>query len=164
MSPLKEIGPERFMLSTLRQLLAAPVAELSADQTERFHVATCVLALEIAYTDGEFSPEEREHIVSGVCKHFELSAGEAEDLIQASVAVKSKAVDLWKFTNHVNNACSPSEKAAIVETLWRIIYADGTLDAHEDHLIHKLGRLLNIDHPTLIRLKLRVLGEIRAGN
>jgi uncharacterized tellurite resistance protein B-like protein len=162
MASLTPIVSENPVLSKLRQLLAAPAPQISSDHTERLHVATCVLALEVASSDGEFSDEERMHIISGVCERFDLSNEQAEDLIRTSEEVRGKTVDLWKFTNHINNSCTQSEKLEVIETLWRIIYADHSLDAHEDYLIHKLGRLLNVNHPTLIREKLKVLNEIRA--
>jgi uncharacterized tellurite resistance protein B-like protein len=42
-----------------------------------------------------------------------------------------------------------------------VIYADGSLTAHEDHIAHKLARLLNLTHPELIQAKVQVLDELR---
>ncbi|MBW7865764.1 MAG: TerB family tellurite resistance protein, partial [Candidatus Hydrogenedentes bacterium] len=41
--------------------------------------------------------------------------------------------------------------------LWRVINADGSLDAHEDHLAHKLMDLLRLNHKQFIEAKLRVV-------
>jgi len=43
----------------------------------------------------------------------------------------------------------------IIEEVWRVIYADGTLEAHEDYLVHKLAKLLNLNHPQLIKMKMK---------
>src|SRR5690606_16761152 len=51
----------------------------------------------------------------------------------------------------------------ILREVWRVIYADGTLDGHEDYLVHKLAKLLNLNHPMLIEAKMAVLREIRGG-
>ena len=56
-------------------------------------------------------------------------------------------------------ASSPAEKRQIIEEVWRVIYADGALDAHEDYLVHKLAKLLNLNHPQLIEAKMTVKGE-----
>ena len=51
------------------------------------------------------------------------------------------------------------EKLAIMETLWRIVYADGVLDKYEDALARQLAGLLRLSPRQAIDLKLRVLGE-----
>jgi uncharacterized tellurite resistance protein B-like protein len=46
----------------------------------------------------------------------------------------------------------------IVEIIWKIAYADGKLDKHEDYLAHKLGKLLRLNHKQLIEAKLNAKG------
>jgi len=46
-----------------------------------------------------------------------------------------------------------------MEMIWRIVYADGHLNQHEDYLAHKISRLLRLSHPQLIETKLKVLGR-----
>jgi hypothetical protein len=41
-------------------------------------------------------------------------------------------------------------------------YTDNLLDAHEDYLVHKLARLLNLDHRELIEAKMKILGQKKA--
>ena len=36
---------------------------------------------------------------------------------------------------------------------------DGKLDRHEDHLMHRIARILNLTHPELIDAKVRVLRQ-----
>jgi uncharacterized tellurite resistance protein B-like protein len=43
--------------------------------------------------------------------------------------------------------------------VWRVIYADGKLDKHEDYLVKKIAHLLNLRHREMIDAKLRVLGR-----
>ena len=51
------------------------------------------------------------------------------------------------------------EEMEVIEEVWRVIFADGTLDGHEDYLVHKLAKLLNLTHPQLIEAKMKVRGE-----
>ncbi len=46
--------------------------------------------------------------------------------------------------------------------LWAVIYADDSLNAHEDYLVHKLATVLNIDQGKLIDAKLKILGQRKA--
>ncbi len=49
-----------------------------------------------------------------------------------------------------------------MESLWRIVYADGTLDRYEDALMRQLTTLLRLSPREVIDLKLRVLDEVRS--
>src|SRR3989338_8890693 len=42
------------------------------------------------------------------------------------------------------------EKIKVIETVWKVVYADGKLDMHEDYLVHKLSKLLKLSHKQLI--------------
>ena len=42
-----------------------------------------------------------------------------------------------------------------VEYLWQVAYADGTLDANENHLISKVAGLLYVTHGEYIGAKMR---------
>ena len=68
----------------------------------------------------------------------------------------NRSIDLWQFTNLINQNYSTDEKLQIIETMWKIVYADGRLDKHEDYLVHKLSNLLRLTHKQLIDAKLRV--------
>ena len=90
-----------------------------------------------------------------------MSQEQAEELIEAANTRRAQSYDLWKFTNEINESCGIEEKKEIIAEVWRVIYADGTLSAHEDYIAHKLGRLLNLTHPDLIAAKVLVLEELR---
>ena len=149
------------MLSRFRRLFSQdPVAD-AEPEPDRVRLATCVLLLEAAGADNEFSPEECSRIIAAMRDRFDLSQEEAEELIEASQDRRDQSYDLWKFTRQVNELCTVNEKLEIIEQVWRVIYADGALDAHEDYLVHKLAKLLNLNHPQLINAKMKVLNEVR---
>lgn len=129
--------------------------------SRRVPIATCVVLLEAARIDSEFSDVERGHIVESMRSRFDLSAEEASDLLDEAVDARDESTDLWRFTHEINEAYSTAEKLLILEEVWRIFYSDGTLDGHEDHLAHKLRDLLNLNQKQLIDVKMKVLKEIR---
>jgi len=149
------------MLNRLKRLLAPAPQEEEVPSVERIRMATCVLLLEVAGADDEFAPEECSRIIDIMRERFSLSQEEAEELMGASQHRRDESYDLWKFTNQINQTCTPQEKREIVEEVWRVVYADGALEAHEDYVVHKLARLLNLNHPQLIEAKMKVLREIR---
>ena len=132
---------------------AAQAAAISANS-----IATCALLLEVAHADDEFSAEEQETIVGLVRAEFGLSPAEAGELIALAEEERRESTDLFQFTRLIGKDLDRSGKLAVVESLWRVVYSDGTLEAHEDALLHKLGRLLDLRHNDLIALKLKVKG------
>ena len=120
-------------------------------------VATCALFVEIARIDNEFSDAEMETILSILKDTYGLSQEHADALIAEAERELEKSVDLWQFSNLINENYSTEEKIEIIETLWRIVYVDGKMDEHEHYLMGKLQNLLRLDHNQLITAKLKVL-------
>jgi uncharacterized tellurite resistance protein B-like protein len=128
-------------------------------EKERPHdirVATCAIFLEMANIDGEFSQSERERILSILKEDFHLSDGHAAELLEGSREELKRSIDLWQFTNLINQNYSTEEKIGIIEMVWKIVYTDGKLDMHEDYLVHKLANLLRLTHEQLIEAKLKI--------
>lgn len=149
------------MLKRFAALFAGSSPAEEAHTVEAVHLATCVILVEAARADDDFTDEERQHILSVLQQRFELSPDDAEELLQLADEARGDSAGLYRFTREINSAYSVEEKITIVEDVWRIFYADNELDGHEDHLARKLGNLLNLNHPTMIDAKLRVLAEIR---
>jgi uncharacterized tellurite resistance protein B-like protein len=120
-------------------------------------IATCALFLEMAGIDGEFDPVERDRILSILMERFELSKAHASGLLAASEKELEHSIDLWQFTNQINENYSRREKIEIIELVWTIVYMDGKLDQHEDYLVHKLAKLLRLNHAELIDAKIQIL-------
>jgi uncharacterized tellurite resistance protein B-like protein len=43
----------------------------------------------------------------------------------------------------------------IVEHMWRVAYADGHLNAHEQHVLWRVADLLHVPHGAYINAKMR---------
>lgn len=89
-------------------------------------------------------------------KEFQISEEAIEELMRIAKTKREESIDLWEFTNLINENYSKEEKKEIVEAAWKVIYADDKLDIYEDHLVHKLARLFRLDHSDLIEAKLKV--------
>lgn len=129
------------------------------DDFERIQVATCVVLLEVAKSDDEFSSIEKTTLTAILKKRFDLSAEAAEELLKIADKTREESVDVWQFTNLINQNYSTEEKKKIVEAAWKIIYSDEKLDKYEDHFVHKLAKLLQLKHSDLIEAKLKVKYE-----
>lgn len=149
------------MLDKLIELFAPRDVPRVDDGPKRVQIATCVLMLEVAYADTSFSENERARIQETLKARFQLDEDEGRELMDLAEDARQESHDIWRFTNRINQACSPDEKRAIIREVWRIVYADGELSSHEDHLIHRMATLLNLTHRQLIAEKMTVLDELR---
>jgi uncharacterized tellurite resistance protein B-like protein len=151
------------MIKRLKQIFAnVPAASDSGEKIENPHdirVATCALFLEMANIDGEFDEKERGSIMKILAKEYDLSGEDAAELTRAADDERKGKIDLWQYTNLINRNYSDDEKIRVVEMLWRVVYSDGRMDAHEDYLVHKLAKLLRLNHDQLIDAKLKVLHD-----
>ncbi len=129
---------------------------------DAIRIATCVLLLETATEDGEFDVTERRHIADILSDRFELSAEEVTALIGKTREARKQAVDLWEFTNHLNQNLSREDKEQVLSGVWKVVYADGTLERAEDRLAHKFGKLLRVRHDEVIEIKVAVRKEMQA--
>jgi uncharacterized tellurite resistance protein B-like protein len=147
------------MFNLKKRLLNKPEVDLVSpeqDEFEQIQIATCIILLEVAKADDEFSSIEKTTLTAILKRKFELSDEAAEGLMEIANRKREKSTDLWEFTNLVNKNYSKEKKKKVVEAAWQIIYSDEKLDKYEDHLIHKLTKLLQLDHDELIEAKLKI--------
>jgi uncharacterized tellurite resistance protein B-like protein len=150
-----------MVIRKLKELFANQQVEhrgQTANPGERVRLATCVLLLAVAHSDDRFSQAEEERIVDILKQDFHLSEEYSAELLELAHQERTASVDLFRFTNAINNAYTPEEKERIIETLWKIVYADDRLHSLEDSLIHRLSRMLNLSHHQLIQAKKKVMG------
>ncbi|MEP4892016.1 MAG: TerB family tellurite resistance protein [Aliiglaciecola sp.] len=128
--------------------------QVSEQQT--IELATAVLLFEIMRADGEFAESEQHTYQQILRTHFNLSDSELESLMKLSSDHAKQAVDYHQFTRTINQHCDMQEKRQILESLWRVAYADRHLDVHEINLIRRISDLLHIPHSEFIQSKLKV--------
>ncbi|MBW2466860.1 MAG: TerB family tellurite resistance protein [Deltaproteobacteria bacterium] len=131
------------------------------DTEEKTRIAAGVILLEAAHADHECTEDELSHVIETLRADFDLSEKHAEDLIELAHRERTRAVDLFEFTNHINNEFSREEKRAVLEAVWRIIHIDGQLEKHEDHFTRKLTHLLRLTHKDMINAKLKAREQIQ---
>lgn len=129
------------------------------EKDHELRIATCALLLETAHADDEFSLDEERLIESLMEKHFNLSEKTVRELKTAAEQKRKDSIDLYGFSKTIKEQYPPEEREKIIEMLWRVIYADKTLNEHEDYLAHKLSVLLGLDHKQLINAKIKVLRQ-----
>ena len=132
-----------------------------AENLDKTQLAASVVLLEAAYADYQCTEEELDHVVHTLQSEFGVTEEYARELLDLAHQERNQAIDLWQFTNQINQEFSRAEKKAVLEGVWRIIYADGELEKHEDHFVRKLTSLLRLSHKDMIDAKLKIRKQIQ---
>jgi len=135
------------------KITANPNEQVNIDR--RVAIAVCALLLEMAHADEQFNKQDEENILSILKQKHHLSDEDAHKLLDLAELEREESLDLWQFTNLINQNFSKFEKRGVIETLWQVIYADGKADKHEEYLMRRLVYLLNIPHEEMITAKLQ---------
>ena len=107
-------------------------AELSEEAIQkRIQIASCVILLETALIDDEFSGIEKTVVEAILRSEFDLSETDAAELIDLAARKRDESVDLWEFTDILNKNYSDEQRIQVLESAWRVIYADDRLNRHE---------------------------------
>ena len=151
------------MFSKIMTLLQGEGPAAEENRFERVQVATCALLLEVAHSDGHYQAVEAKIVHDLIAEKFNLSAAAVAELVDYSHQHREESLDLFQFAREINEHFTREEKTDVMEGIWRVIYADGTLDKFEDALARQLATLLRLDHKDVIDRKLKVLDETRSG-
>ena len=109
------------------------------------HLAACVLLLDVAYADGEFTEDERGHIESVLSRHFNLPQEAGHELLELAERERANAIDHFRFTSQLQREYDTGQKMVLAETMWGIVLADGAIADHEHYLTRKISNLLGLE-------------------
>lgn len=125
--------------------------------------AAAALLLEMAHMDEAVSDAERASIERMVQECFRLDAAAAAELLACAEAERQESTDYFQFTRLINEHFDTERKGHLIAALWRVAFADGVLDKHEEFLVRKIADLLYVPHGLFIGTKSRVMAELGLG-
>ncbi len=147
------------MINPLKSLLTSffmPDSEASGpNDAQRLQLATAVLLFDVMRSDGDISDAERAKTLAALRRRFALSEEALAQLMAKAEQTAKHANDYFSFTSAMNEAFTQAQKIQVVEFMWQVAYADGTLDANENHIISKVANLLHVTHGEYIGAKMR---------
>lgn len=127
----------------------------------KIQTAACALFLEMAKSDLDYTEDERSHIFETMKNIFRLDDESANELLKLSETEVRESISLYEFTDTINQHFSNEEKFELLKNLWKLIFIDGKLDAHEESLIRKITTMLNLEHRDMIDSKMIVKKELK---
>ena len=140
------------------QIIAPGAAEPGVASQHALQVATAALLLEMMRMDSAVTAAETAAVAGALQTRFGLDAAQVGALMALAAEEAQQATDYFQFTSLINKHFSREQKIEVVENLWQVAFADGHLDAHEQHFMRKIADLLYISHADYVAAKQRARG------
>jgi uncharacterized tellurite resistance protein B-like protein len=137
------------------QMIEPAAAASGAAADHALHLATAALLLEMMRMDNTVSAEETATVARTLQARFGLDAQQVDALMALAAEEARQATDYFQFTSLINRNFSREQKVQVIEYLWQVAFADGRLDAHEQHFVRKIADLLYISHADYVAAKQR---------
>lgn len=135
------------MFDALKRLIAgqsAKAADPTSAELDPARLAAAALLVDAALADGIYASIESDMIEEVLRNTFRLEEAEAKTLLDAAETEAETAVDHHKFTR-VAKTLPIGEREALVEGLWRVVFADGEESPLEAAFMRRVGALLAVE-------------------
>lgn len=133
----------------------------SASGSLPVQLASCALLLEMVRIDKQTAVVEEQTLLKAMQQTFHIDSTQANKLVELAHDELEQSTDYFQFTSLINEYFSQAQKIEVIEAMWQIAYSDHEIDAHERHLMRKIGALLHVPHGDHMAAKAR--GKEKAG-
>jgi uncharacterized tellurite resistance protein B-like protein len=123
-------------------------------------LAAAALLIEIAYADSDIAESEKDTLKKSLHEKFKLSLTILDELVEMAEAEIRNTHSTYEFTRLINEQYNKEQKYLLIQSMWEIAYADGTLNPYEEAMIRKLADLLYVPHGEFIRAKINVMERL----
>ena len=141
------------MINKIKAFFAKNVIE-DEDSLSGEQLATAALLIEVMVIDGNLGEDELVSISNTLAGMLKLSSEQVDELILLSRDEVAEATSLYQFTKEINTHFDHNKKMDLMTAMWRVAFADGHLDKHEEGIIRRVADLLHIRHSEYIKCKL----------
>lgn len=150
------------MISKISDWLESTLQLNGSDKDEEHttQLAAAVLLLEVSRADFDIAEEEKQAIAEILITQFKLQHSEATALLRYVITEHEQYTSAHPFIRLLNEELSQTAKRGLLEGLWKVAFADGTLDKYEEYHIRKIADWLYLSHGDFIRIKHKVMQEL----
>ena len=122
---------------------------------EHGSIKACIaLMLETSMADDLLDESEIKTLKATLINDFKLEETEIDELIEISKKNVDESTSLYDFTRDINDNFEAKERIKLIESMWKIAYADGNIDKFEEHIIRKVSNLIYVSHSDFIKAKI----------
>ena len=128
---------------------------------DRTSTKACIaLLLETSMADEILDESELMALKNTLQKDFQINEDEIDELIYLAKENVEDSTSLYEFTRDINDNLDAAERVKLIESMWKIAYADGNIDKYEEHIIRKVSNLIYVSHSDFIKAKLSAKEQI----
>lgn len=152
------------MFAALKNLLADLTQSEAPHRfgEDDYRVAAVALLVHIADADGVTDAAESRRLKALVKERFDLDAAEASALIKEAEQSEREAVDFYHFTHVLKRHLDDEGRHKIIEMMWDMAFADGTVDEIEENTVWRIAELLGVSSRDRVLLRQKVAAETRS--
>lgn len=136
------------MIEHIKALLSGRGASVTGSrdngEIKALQQAVAAILIQAARLDGDFGAVERRRIERLLAERFTLDAAAVSALMQTAERMSDEAVDTYEFTRTISQKFDHEERIGIIEMLWDVAYADGSLHPYEGNLLRRVAGLLYV--------------------
>ena len=122
--------------------------------------ACVALLLETSMADEILDESELMALKNTLQKDFQINEDEIDELIDLAKENVEDSTSLYEFTRDINDNFDAVERVKLIESMWKIAYADGNIDKYEEYIIRKVSNLIYVAHSDFIKAKLSAKEQI----
>ena len=130
--------------------------EESESIEHRLNLAAAALLIEMSFQDDEVSLLEVDAVKKTLSRQLGLSDAEINELYVLAEEEKHQATDYHQFTSLIAQHYTQPQKINLIESLWRVAFADEVLNKHEEHMVRRISDLIHVSHKDFLQAKHRV--------
>lgn len=116
-------------------------------------LTAAVLAYEIARIDGEISNDELNILMKEIQTIANKVNKDEKEILKIIEVYSNDSVSFYEFIEDINKNYTKDDKLSLLNFMWKIAYADGTLEVNEEKLIRRLADLIKIKDLEVLKLK-----------
>jgi uncharacterized tellurite resistance protein B-like protein len=121
----------------------------------RLQLASAVLMVGVVRADFESRQDEHRVLERSLSRALDLHEDEAALVVRVAEEALARGASFALLVAQLARECSIEQKRWLVESLWRIAYADAELAGHEEYLVRKIAGQLGLSTADLVETKVR---------
>jgi uncharacterized tellurite resistance protein B-like protein len=125
-------------------------------------IASAALLVHAMTIDGLVSEQESQELRELLAAEYDLPPEELNRLLIEAERREREAIDIYRFTSALRDSLPIEQKRQIIANMWRLVFADGRLEAIEDNLIWRTAELLAVPARDRMQLKQMIRAELEA--
>jgi uncharacterized tellurite resistance protein B-like protein len=139
------------ILTAIKKLMRLSVIskELTSQESEQLKLAISILMIEMIRADFIELQKEKKIMHEVIMATMELSAADADKLIETAEVHSDFTISLQSHTAVINNFLSQDEKKTLIKNLWILANIDDELHKLEFNMLNKVAKHLGFNSAQL---------------